>query len=84
MERTAIGWFVFDLTGSVFLTALAWSARSLPNLLGPITGAIADRYPRGRVLALSAAGRGAVVLVMALVIFSAGGSVLPLLALVVL
>ena len=43
MERIAIGWFVFDTTGSVFLTALAWSLRTIPNLVfGPVGGAIAD------------------------------------------
>ena len=39
MERTAIGWFVLDATGSVFLTALAWAVRSIPNsLLRPDCG----------------------------------------------
>ncbi len=37
MERTAIGWFVLELTGSIFLSALAWAVRTGPFLVfGPI------------------------------------------------
>jgi MFS family permease len=85
MERLAIGWFVFDTTGSVFLTALAWSVRTMPNLiLGPVGGAIADRYARSRVLALNSAFRVGVVLCMAAVALFWEGAVVPLLLLVAL
>ncbi len=54
-ERIAIGWFVFDLTDSAFMTAVAIAAQSAPNVVfGPIAGAVSDRYPRPRVLAASA------------------------------
>ena len=51
------------MAGSVFLTALSWAVRSLPNVVfGPIAGALADRYPRNRVLALNAVLRAAITL----------------------
>lgn len=83
MERIAIGWFVFDTTGSVFLTALAWSVRTIPNLVfGPVGGAIADRYSRSRVLALNASFRACVVLAMAALVVFWSGAAVPLLFLV--
>lgn len=83
MERIAIGWFVFDTTGSVFLTALSWSVRTIPNLVfGPVGGAIADRYSRSRVLALNASFRACVVLAMAALVVFWSGAVVPLLFLV--
>jgi len=83
MERIAIGWFVFDTTGSVFLTALAWSMRTIPNLIfGPVGGAIADRYSRSRVLALNSLFRACVVLVMAALVVFWSGAAVPLLFLV--
>ena len=45
-ERLAVGWFVLDTTGSVFLAALSFAARSAPNMfLGPLGGAVTDRFP---------------------------------------
>ncbi|MEI6665889.1 MAG: MFS transporter, partial [Chloroflexota bacterium] len=51
LERLAVGWFVLDTTGSVFLTALSFAARSAPNMfLGSLGGVVADRFSRTRVL----------------------------------
>src|SRR3546814_766169 len=30
MERLTVGWFVLDVTGSVFLTALSFAAQNIP------------------------------------------------------
>lgn len=66
MERLAVGWFVLDTTGSVFLAALSFAARSAPNmLLGPFGGAVADRFPRPRVLMLSAGVKAMLTCVLA-------------------
>jgi MFS family permease len=55
MQRLTISWLVLDQTGSVFLTALSFAIRSAPNLVfGPIGGAIADRFPRRKVLIVTA------------------------------
>ncbi len=85
MERTAVGWFVLDLTGSIFLTALAWSVRTMPNLvLGPLAGAIADRHQRRSLLALNATVRAAIVLVLGLVALLRDQAVVEILVLVAL
>ena len=68
MERLVIGWFVLDVTGSVFLAALSLGIRAIPNLvLGPVGGALSDRLPRGRVLAVTALVRAVAVALMSLV-----------------
>jgi MFS family permease len=65
MERVAAGWFVLDLTGSVFLTALAWSVRMAPSMVvGPIAGAASDRLPRPQVLAAATAAKATVLVVL--------------------
>ena len=52
--RLAIGWVVLSETDSVFLTAATFAVRQAPQLIAaPIAGAIADRYPRGRVLLMT-------------------------------
>ncbi len=85
MERTAIGWFVLDQTGSVFLTALAWSVRTIPNVFfGPIAGALADRYSRRVLLAANASVRAATVTVLGLVAFGGEDAVLQIFVLVAL
>lgn len=70
MERLAIGWFVLDETGSVFLAALSFAVRTVPNLvLGPIGGAASDRLPRARVLTVTALVRMVAAALMAAVVF---------------
>ncbi len=54
MERIAIGWLVLETTNSILLTTLAFAVRNMPSmLLGPIGGALADSFPRHRVIALT-------------------------------
>ncbi len=82
-ERLAIGWFVLDETGSVFLAALSFAIRTLPNLvLGPIGGAASDRLPRAKVLTATAVVRMVAAALMALVVFAGFASIPILLALV--
>lgn len=81
MERVAAGWFVLDLTGSVFLTALAWSVRMAPSIVvGPIAGAASDRLPRQRVLAAATAAKAGVLLVLGAMILSGVDAVALVLA----
>ena len=83
MERLAIGWFVLDETGSVFLAALSFAIRTVPNLvLGPIGGAASDRLPRARVLTATALVRMAAAALMSLVVFADVATVPLLLGLV--
>ena len=82
-ERLIIGWFVLDVTGSVLLAALSLGIRGIPNLvLGPIGGAVSDRFPRGRVLAVTALVRAVAVALMSLVVIVDAATVPLLLALV--
>ncbi|MDP6604872.1 MAG: MFS transporter [Dehalococcoidia bacterium] len=70
MERLAIGWFVLDQTGSVFLAALSFAIRTIPNLVfGPIAGAASDRLPRARILTTAAVVRMVAAAVMSAVVF---------------
>lgn len=65
-ERLAVGWFVLNTSGSVFLAALSFAARSAPNMfLGPFGGAVADRFPRSRVLVLTASAKSTLMCVLA-------------------
>ncbi len=83
IERLAVGWFVLDVTGSVFLAALSLGIRSIPNLiLGPVGGAVSDRLPRGRVLAVTALVRAVAASLMAVVVVIDVATVPLLLALV--
>jgi MFS family permease len=81
MERIAVGWFVFELTGSVFLTAVAWSVRMAPSMvMGPIAGAASDRLPRHYLLAGATAIKAAVLIVLGVLVV-AGVDNVPLLML---
>lgn len=83
MERLAIGWFVLDETGSVFLAALSFAIRTVPNLiLGPIGGAASDRLPRARVLTVAALIRMVAAALMALAVIADVAAVPVLLGLV--
>ena len=83
IERLAIGWFVLDATGSVFLAALSLGIRSIPNLvLGPVGGAVSDRMPRGRVLMVTSLVRAVAAALMAVVVVVDVATVPLLLALV--
>ncbi len=54
-ERIVVGFFVLAETNSVFLTAATFAARQAPAVfVAPIAGSIVDRWPRGRVLGLTA------------------------------
>lgn len=65
-ERLAVSWFVFNATGSVLLTGLVATAQYVQNMIfGPVAGALADRYPRNRIVAIAALVKAAAVLVIA-------------------
>lgn len=70
MEWLAIGWFVLDESGSVFLAAISFAIRMVPNLvLGPIGGAVSDRLPRERVLLATSVVRMVTATLMATVVW---------------
>lgn len=69
MERLAVGWFVLETTGSVFLTALSFAVRSAPSLLfAPLGGATADRVDRRKILVVTPLASAAVAASIAVVV----------------
>ena len=84
-ERVAVGWFVLETTESVLLTALSFAIRTMPNMVvGPIAGAVSDRYPRARVLLAAAVVRTASVATMGVIVVSGHDSIGIILGLVLI
>ncbi len=51
MQRIAMSWLVYRLTGSAFMLGLIGFAGSVPSfILGPLAGVLSDRYNRRRML----------------------------------
>lgn len=54
MLSVSVGWHLYERTGSAWALGLVGATELLPVfLLLPLTGTVADRYPRGRVAALA-------------------------------
>ncbi len=69
MEQVSVGWLVFEITGSEFMVGVAAGARMLPFfVLGMLSGAIADRWDRRRLLQIGTLCASASALVMALLL----------------
>ena len=67
-ERLAVGWLVLVETESVLLSAATFAVRSAPGILAaPLGGAVADRYPRTRLLPITALVRAALKVLLALI-----------------
>jgi MFS family permease len=74
---------IFDQTGSALQAAGVLIGRTLPQVfLGPVVGAIVDRYPRKRVLIAIEVARVLLVLLSLLLIGDRGGNVWAIYALV--
>ncbi|HVX42392.1 MAG TPA: MFS transporter [Mycobacteriales bacterium] len=54
-QTLVIAWVVFDITHSDLLVAVFTAARLAPMLLGPFSGAFADRHNRVRLLLIASA-----------------------------
>ncbi len=66
MEHVAVGWLVFDITGSAFIVGVAAAARMAPLFfLGILSGAMADWLERRMFLFFSALGGVSVAGIMA-------------------
>ena len=83
MEHVAVGWLVFDITGSAFMVGVAAAARMAPLFfLGILSGALADWLERRLFLFFSALGGVAVAAVMAAVLLTGDPGVWVVIALV--
>src|SRR2546426_7754916 len=57
-ETVVLGWLTLELTNSPLLVGVAMAMRSLPLFfVGVPAGALADRFPRHRLLMLTGAGQ---------------------------
>lgn len=66
MQNVAVPFVVFQLTGSAAWVGFAGFAQFLPAwLMGPLGGAVADRFPRRRVLIVTAAAQAMAATAMA-------------------
>ena len=83
MEQVAVGWLVFELTGSSFMVGVAAAARMAPLFfLGILSGTLSDRLERKAFLRLVTFLSGVVAAGMAALILATSTDVWALLALV--
>ena len=67
IDRVAVGWYIFHVTDSAFLTSAAVSAQMGAGFfIGPLSGAISDRSSRPRILAAAIALRSSTIAAMVL------------------
>ena len=82
-ERLAVGWLVLEQTNSVLLSAATFAAGSAPSIIAaPIGGAVADRFPRNRLLLFTALIRASSILLIALVALSGFANPWPIFVIV--
>lgn len=83
MEHVAVGWLVFDITGSAFMVGVAASARMAPFFfLGILSGAMADWIERRLFLFLCTLGGVSVSIIMATMLLTEDPYVWAVIALV--
>ncbi|MEI7924910.1 MAG: MFS transporter [Chloroflexota bacterium] len=71
IDRVAVGWYIFHITDSAFLTSAGVSAQMGPGFfIGPIAGAISDRSSRPAILAAGIGLRCCTIAAMALLVYS--------------
>ena len=83
MDQVAVGWLVFELTGSSFMIGVAAAARMAPFFfLGILSGTLSDRLERKAFLRVVTLLAGGVAAGMALLILAADPDVWTIIALV--
>ena len=83
MESVAVGWLVFEITGSAFMVGVASAARMAPLfILGILSGAMADWLERRLFLLFSALAGTGVAVIMAIMLLAREPQVWPVIALV--
>ncbi len=82
-QRLATGWLVLEQTDSVLLSAATIGVGSAPGIImAPIGGAVADRFPRNRLLQMTAFVRALTILGMGLVALRGFDNPLPIFVLI--
>ena len=70
VQQVTLGWLAHNLTGSALQVGVVMGLRAGPMLLAPISGAIADRFDRRRVMLVDQAVLAALALGFAVVVLS--------------
>lgn len=84
VQTVAVGWLVYDVTGSPLALGLVGLAEFLPAVaLALVTGHVADRYARNRILVTAATVMTAIAVGLLLLAVGPVASVWPLYALLV-
>ena len=82
-ERLAVGWLVLERTDSVLLSAATFAAGSAPSIIAaPFGGAVADRFPRNRLLPITALIITTLILLITLVALSGYSNPWPIFVLI--
>jgi MFS family permease len=82
MDLVTLGWLALQFTGSPFMVGVAAFARAAPLMVvGPFTGIVADRVPRGRILLVAQSVGMATALVLAAIFWNDRGGYASLVAL---
>ncbi len=82
-ERLAVGWLVLEQTNSVLLSAATFAVRSAPSILvAPFAGAVADRFPRNRILTITALSSAIGIIIIGLIAMSDITSTWPIFVLI--
>lgn len=84
MDLLVLGWVALELSNSPLMVGVAAFCRSVPMILGPLAGVLADRFPRGRVMVAVQATNVAVSATLALLFGTGHGGLGALLALEIL
>lgn len=82
MQRTAVIWLVYKMTGSTFMVGAATFAEQFPSfILSPAGGVISDRYRRNKSLQITQAASAVQAVLLTLAVFFGFGTVWVLLTL---
>jgi MFS family permease len=70
IQQVTMGWLAYDITQSPFQVGIVTGLRAFPMLFAPLTGAVADRVDRRKLLMFNQTGMAILALGFALVVLS--------------
>jgi MFS family permease len=68
IQQVTIGWLAFDVTESPFKVAMVMGMRAIPMLAAPLSGLLADRFDRRRIMIIDHFGLMVIALCFALIV----------------
>jgi MFS family permease len=70
VQQVTLSWLAYDLTGSPVQVSLVLGARTLPMLTSPLSGALADRFDRRRLLMIDHVAMAVIAMSFAIVVLT--------------